>query len=159
MTKLRKTQELDNCSISGTVKPFPPVLQQNDMFKDEDTSSFRKVSRIIVNGKIFFSADYTRMSKRTCHVVIYDSKIAAVQHFFFKSGRKIVYAFVCLFERMDSLQAFSAGKQILAVEATDITEIVRVEKIEDILILIPTENKKHFFVARKPNRHGHAVFK
>ena len=148
-----------NCSIFGSIKQFPQELKQHKAFAHIRTDELKQVSRILVNGRRLFSAHYTRMSKRTCNVIIYDNEIASVENFLFQSSENVVWALVKLFEKKEELHPHPAGKHLLPVQLTDKTKLIPVEKIKDTLVIVPTENKEIFYVSKRPNRHGHAVFK
>lgn len=159
------THEAVNCAVAGALKNVKPnelvelVLEKLSI---NNVDQIKKVDRITVNDKKFYSSLYSRMQRRVCSVVLYDSdKIGSITQFLLLSDNNFVYAIVKSFERVTdtTLLGLHAGKHLVSVKASTSIDVVPAEKLNDTLVYIKTDSQGEAFVVKMPNHHGHAVFK
>lgn len=81
---MKNLKEAKNCQIAGGAKKLtgiPPELMEK-IHREVEGEAIAKVLRIIKNGQVFYSKEYTRMVKRNAHVVLLASgKVGEIQFF------------------------------------------------------------------------------
>ncbi|CAG2213138.1 unnamed protein product [Mytilus edulis] len=162
--KWKHTQEMNNCSIAGAVKPF--VLPNystsefvNTFCNSTDISLLRSALRVEVNNEKYYGKDYTKMKTKVSYVALCEGgNIVEIQSFILNTVTNHVYALVL---RLDiSQQTFlyvAEGHHIMCVEKTNDVVILGVNKLKEKLFYMEVGNKK--YVARVPNVHGRGVLK
>ncbi|XP_060596758.1 uncharacterized protein LOC132750739 isoform X2 [Ruditapes philippinarum] len=83
--KTKVTLVAQNCDIFGSVQTFrgQPSGDILHALGVESSRSLRRVQRICVNGNKFYSAEYSRMKKRTCLAVLYSTDKLGLVHYLF----------------------------------------------------------------------------
>jgi hypothetical protein len=164
-TMWKVTHEAMNCDVAGGLKDIKRG-DLSDEIRDklgiEKLSSIKRADRIMINGRKIHAATYSRMKKRTCNAVLYDNnKIGLVKYFVLCSN--VAYAIVEGLDKKHThpLNDLLAGKHVVPVLATETTDVVLAGDICENLFYVCTnaEQNDDGFVVKRPNRHGHAVFK
>lgn len=158
--------EARNCDVAGAAKQ----LQDSERWGKEqltllypDVSNAKKVDRIIVNEKKFFSAGYSRMKKRICNVVGYaENSVGVIKYFVMCEN--VVFAVISKMETIPLSELPGAlESHLTAVKDSKTLVMVNVEELCDVLVFINTNIGANVvdpcYVCRFPNRYGHAVFK
>jgi hypothetical protein len=162
-TKLKVTSSTSNCEIVGNMKPFAsPSAELLQKFNVGNADNINKVQRVIVNGRKFYSSEYSRMKKRFCHCVLYSgSSVGSVQYFVFVSQQNKVYAVITKLQ--DNLNSWVSnlpgGKHLKPVIITSSTDVIPVEYLSDTLVFMQAKESSEATVVKMANKHGHAVFK
>jgi hypothetical protein len=158
--------EARNCDVAGASKK----LEDSEKWGKEqlsllypDVTNAKKVDRIIVNEKKFFSAAYSRMQRRVCNVVKYKENSVGVINYFLIC-QNVVYAVIAKMDTIPLSQLPGAFEShLIAVKDSGTLEMVNVEELCDVLVFINTRTEANAvdpcYVCRLPNRYGHAVFK
>lgn len=158
------TLETKNCEVAGSVKPVNAVPMEPKIMEllasmHQDIGDMKKLERVVVNEKRFYSEQYHRMQKRICSVVLYgtvDKSYGNIKCFILCCGT--VYAILEKFEKIPPSQLqIRVASHFIPVKITKNLELVDVENLREILVFLNT--KKCPFVVRMPNDYGHAVFK
>lgn len=157
-----KTKEMLNCSVAGSIKQMKlddiagTVMNALGV---TDISELCQVDRILLNGQKFFSSNYMRMKRRVCNAVLLeDDRLGHITRFVLLT--KMVYAVVAILKQNTTRgQRLSAGKHIIPVSSTNVTELVLVNELVETVIFIKCVDEDSAHVSRMPNRHGHSVFK
>ena len=71
LNRLKNLKEAEDCQVAGGAKKLTglPVPLMEEISRRIGPGSF-KISRIVRNGQVFFSREYTRMVKRNASVVL-----------------------------------------------------------------------------------------
>lgn len=158
-----KTKPASNCTIAGK----PHKLSEHDLdacnriMQFDRNLTLLKIKRIIVNGHRFHSADYSRMKKRECSVVLLDGgQYGQVQFFIQSSENETVSAVVLKLEACpDNQFPFEAGKHFISVQFSQEKQIVPVEMLLETMFCIQCTPGGPTYLSRVPNKHGHSIFK
>ena len=82
---MKNLKEAKNCQIAGGAKKLTgvqPELMEKICREVEGEANLAKVLRIVKNGQVFYSKEYTRMVKRNAHVVLLVSgQVGEIQFF------------------------------------------------------------------------------
>ena len=89
--------------------------------------------RVVVNGKKFNSAEYSRMSRRTSDIVLYNRSIGKIESFEVDISSNLVFALINQFEIEQDSTYFKAGRRL--VRQTEKYAIVPVDQLTGILVL------------------------
>lgn len=158
------TYEATNCEAAGALK----VKRLNEIESDvkdyltrvhDNLSNVKKLDRIIVNGRRFYSEQYGRMKKRICSVVLYNKDdIGSIKYFILCND--VIY---CIIEKMDKIPSSQLQVQVashfVAVRNTQNLTVTRAEYLREVLVFLNPGSLDYSFVVRMPNNYGHAVFK
>lgn len=158
------THKACNCAVAGALKRCTQnEIDQSILQKLEVTvSEIRKVARITANNMRFYSSLYTRMQRRICNFVLYETdKIGCVTYFLLSVLNDKVYAIINRYDKVfgTSLSRLHAGKHMISVKSSASVDVVPAEKLIDTLVYISTDPQQEALVVRMPNCHGHAIFK
>ncbi|XP_021372025.1 uncharacterized protein LOC110462399 [Mizuhopecten yessoensis] len=164
------TQKVLNCDVAGAAKPLKvdeldnEVKEQLQDIIQENLHRLKKVDRIVVNEKRFYSEQYSRMQKRVCSVVSYgDGEIGSIKCFIMCNN--IVYAVIEKLNKIPTsqMQAIRVASHYIAVRHTETLEVRDVEDLQDVLVYLNTNNERNavhtIYVVHMPHGYGHAVFK
>lgn len=160
------TTEADNCDIVGVYKPVKPAQLENEVVNslnlNNGTASecLAKINRVLVNGKLFYSKEYSRMKKRVCYLVLYKyDKVGAIKYFIWCSG--VVYAVVQNMEciPLEQLPGVRLPKHYIALRHLEQLSVVNVADLVKVLVYLDINAKDFFYAVPVPNDYGHAVFK
>lgn len=102
------------------------------------------------------------MKKKICYAVsINRGKLALIRFFVLNTSNDKIFAVVLiLHERSDSpISVLEGGKHFTCVCKTDDIDVIPIHEIREKVFFIQAGDDESVFVARNPNRHGHAVFK
>lgn len=94
--RLKNLKEAEDCQVAGGAKKptgLPEHLMEEISLKIGPRSF--KISRIVKNGQVFFSNEYTRMVKRNASVVLLSNGRVGLINFFIwnKMSDKILVAY------------------------------------------------------------------
>ena len=69
---MKNLKEAKNCQIAGGAKKLTGVQPElmEKICREVEGEAIAKVLRIVKNGQVFYSKEYTRMVKRNAHVVL-----------------------------------------------------------------------------------------
>lgn len=126
------------------------LLQENFLDK------LKKLNRVVVNEKRFYSEQYTRMQKRICTVVLFrNNEIGKIKYFVFCNHTDSVYAVLQKLERIPE------GQENHYIPVTFSQEIVvsNVENLIEVLVYLDLQDVNRKYVIKMPNGYGHAIFK
>lgn len=126
------------------------LLQENFLDK------LKKLNRVVVNEKRFYSEQYTRMQKRICTVVLFrNNEIGKIKYFVFCNYTDSVYAVLQKLERIPE------GQENHYIPVTFSQEIVvsNVENLIEVLVYLDLQDVNRKYVIKMPNGYGHAIFK
>ena len=158
--KWTNTTEAANCTIAGRLELVPQSDRDRPEFQSLAGRKLKKVSRVIYDGKRFSSAQYARMAKRVCNVVaLTDSQIVGVKYFLLDEETMQVFAYTQCTNTSPGFPHLSGGVHLTAVTFLDRYVVVPLERFLDTLILISVDESGTGYAAKKPNQHGHAIFK
>lgn len=153
-----------NCEVAGALRKIPNDAYESFIMRSfcaEDTSEIKKVERILLHGKKFYSQSYSRMKRRTCSVFITKSrKLVVVLYFVLHLKTELVYALV-LPMQLKEYGILNVGKHFASVNIDQICELILVEELEENLWYVDVKDDTitDKFIVRMPNSHGHAIFK
>lgn len=153
-----------NCEVAGALRKIPNDAYESFIMRSfcaEDTSEIKKVERILLHGKKFYSQSYARMKRRTCSVFITKSrKLVVVLYFVLHLKTELVYALV-LPMQLKEYGILNVGKHFASVNIDQICELILVEELEENLWYVDVKDDTitDKFIVRMPNSHGHAIFK
>jgi hypothetical protein len=163
-----------NCDIAGAAKLLKPNEIESHVrqaLKIDFTSNIKikKVHRIILNDRRFYSEEYSRMQKRICSVVMYgDYSIGSIKYFIVYDN--LVYAVIQKFQKIPVAQIQGNARvpnQYTAVRRTELISVVDVVQLKNVLVYLNIEknesvaniNGNYPYVVPVPNMYGHALFK
>lgn len=161
----------DNCDVCGKIKCF----LENEISENvavalsncipESSDEVKKVDRIRVNGKQFSSRKYSRMQRRICYIVLYESgteSVGSLEYFIYIATNNLVYAVIQKYNS-ESVSSIPIGSHIMKVKATNIVEVVPADHLIDTLVYINVNSQtlpyEEEYVALMPSAHGHAILK
>jgi len=81
---VKNLKEAKNCQIAGGAKKLTGVQPElmEKICREVKGEAIAKVLRIVKNGQVFYSKEYTRMVKRNAHVVLLVSgQVGEIQFF------------------------------------------------------------------------------
>ncbi|XP_068736844.1 uncharacterized protein [Montipora capricornis] len=84
MQRVKNLKETENCCIGGAAKKLVGLPQELAEKIDMEVNGGNKVKvlRIVKNGQVFYSKEYTRMVKRNAYVVLFAcGKVGEVEYF------------------------------------------------------------------------------
>ena len=161
-----------NCDVAGAAKSIKPEQIRNEVRQHIEmvhgAAELKKVDRIIVGGKRFYSKQYTRMKKRICSVVLYrNDEVGSIKYFILCNN--IVYAVIQKMKQIPNMQipGIRIASHYTAVEFTEHESIIDVSDLKEVLVYLDTRDDENVHrnvanyaqVVRMPNKFGHAVFK
>ena len=158
----KKLTETSNCYMAGAVRGIKENEHTQLILTKLDTniSKVKTSTRIIMNGKRFYSSTYSRMKNRICYIVIKNDKTPVLVHYFcMHEDEKIVYAVVNPVRLLNERRLFY-GKHHIEIEIEETFNMICVDSFQENVFFIDvkdTSAKK--YIVRMPNRHGHSVFK
>lgn len=152
-----------NCAVAGAMQ----VLQQHELedsvkanlinlLQENFLDKLKKLNRVVVNEKRFYSEQYTRMQKRICTVVLFrNNEIGKIKYFVFCNYTDSVYAVLQKLERIPE------GQENHYIPVTFSQEIVvsNVENLIVVLVYLDLQDVNRKYVIKMPNGYGHAIFK
>ena len=152
------TREMENCSVAGKLQK----LNESDMDQlkqlnfEVDFHKWQKVLCVEVMGEKFYSAEYQRLRKRICCVILTSKgEVLRIKYFFLDSLLKHVFA---LCEKFIAVENDSfLLKHILKVNETNQNIVIPVNEIVEKLFYLSFPHG--IYVARLPNLLGHSVLK
>lgn len=153
-----------NCEVAGALTKIPNDAYESFIMRSfcaEDTSEIKKVERILLHGKKFYSQSYSRMKRRTCSVFITKSKkVVVVLYFVLHLKTELVYALVQPMQ-LKEYGIMNVGKHFASVNIDQTCELILVEELEENLWYVDVKDDTFTdkFIVRMPNSHGHAIFK
>ncbi|XP_062604037.1 uncharacterized protein LOC134265829 isoform X2 [Saccostrea cucullata] len=159
---LKVTYNANNCDVAGSLQP----LQQHELEDSvkaalldiipENLRVLKKVNRIVVNQKRFYSEEYSRMQKRICTVVLYgNNDIGKIKYFVLCEYSKCVYA---VLEQMQ-IEARVSNHCIAVTSIAQNCVVTNVTNLKEVLVFLDVKSRNRQFVIRMPNSYGHAIFK
>lgn len=160
------THNAINCHVAGALKQVKideidmDILEQLTTLHDIDqVNSLKRLDRIIVNEKRFYSEQYVRMRRRLCTIVLYgNNSVGCVKYFILCDD--VAYGVIEKMEKNPLSQVqLRASSHFIPVRYTGTLILVNVEQLQEIIILLHTGTTEPIFVVRMPNSYGHAVFK
>jgi hypothetical protein len=126
-------------------------------------NKLKKISRIVVNQKRFYSELYTRMEKRVCTVVLYgNGEVGKIKYFIYCNYTDSVYAVLQKLDKADPLevQGQRVENHYLPVTYSHDVVVTTVESLKDVLVYLDVYGAvDRKYVIKMPNGHGHAIFK
>ncbi|CAC5407048.1 unnamed protein product [Mytilus coruscus] len=161
--KWKNTQEMNDCSIAGAVKPF--VLPDystsefvNTFCTSPNISVLRSALRVEVNNEQFYGKYYTKMKAKLSYVAFCEGcNIVQIQSFILNRVTNNVYVLGLRLDISQHTFLYVDGHHIMCVEKTTDVVILKVNKLKEKLFYMEVENK--IYVARVPNVHGRGVLK
>lgn len=166
------TWKASNCDVAGAAKPMTLDDMENEPRQRlvsvqgsiQNVGDLKKINRIVVNEKRFFSEEYSRMKKRICSVVLFQRiEIGVIKYFILCNN--IVYAVIAKMEKIPSsqIQGARVASHYIAVRHTRTLALIDVESLQEILVYLDTSSNRDAantkYVVQMPNGYGHAVFK
>ena len=158
--------------LLGAAKSIKPEQIRNEVRQHIEmvhgAAELKKVDRIIVGGKRFYSKQYTRMKKRICSVVLYrNDEVGSIKYFILCNN--IVYAVIQKMKQIPNMHipGIRIASHYTAVEFTEHESIIDVSDLKEVLVYLDTRDDENVHrnvanyaqVVRMPNKFGHAVFK
>jgi hypothetical protein len=153
---------VSRCSIIGHTKSVSEEDRKLPEMKVFEGKLIQKVARVLYSGERFHAAEYSRMSKRVCNVVLLkDESVCALKYFIVVSCTTDVFALVQVAETSAGFGDLSGGKHILSVKLLDTLKVVPISDLQEVLVFMPSSSVdlKSGYVSRRPNKVGHAIFK
>lgn len=153
-----------NCDAAGALKllklhEMDSVVKQQLASVHGSLNNVMKLNRIVVNGRRFYSEQYSRMKKRICSVVLYGhAEIGSVKYFILCDD--VIY---CIIEKMDRVPSsqlkIRVASHFIAVKNTQTLKVVNAEQLREVLVFLNAKASDYSFVVQMPNSYAHAVFK
>ncbi|XP_060607195.1 uncharacterized protein LOC132759444 [Ruditapes philippinarum] len=161
---LKVSHQAQNCAIIGSLKSVCSNLPDYvyEALGVESCVNLKKVLRIFVNNKTFYSFAYSRMKKRNSYTVLYsEDEIGQIQYFVLNLEFNLVYAVISkMNECVNSwLSNFQGAKHLKCVVKTNCHRVVYVDQLKATLIYMKSPTGDCGVIARLPNTLGHAIFK
>ena len=123
--------------------------------KATNSKALKIVDRIVINGEKFYSAQYTRMKRCDCSVVMLKTKqIGQNKCFILSDG--VMYSLVEILSHKQDDDDINCG--LLSVAQSGENAVVKVTDLVETVIYM--ECVKGFaYVKRLANQHGYSIFK
>lgn len=163
MVKIK--HEAINCKIAGSLKPlvlnnkFEIMLREKLSIADEtEMGKLSKAFRVVINDEIFFSKQYTRMSKRIAHTVLVQDEeiqVATIEYFIYHKNSTKCFALVSKLEMEENPLLHPLVNHLICLKEiqNQQTFIIPVDKITEKVLYL-NGNKNHRCISRLPNLHG-----
>ena len=155
----RTLVEADGCAVAGSLQPFHETgldgeLERHGLLNTD----LKKVSRVMNNGQKLYSELYTRMQKRIANVVLLEGndRFGFVQYFLMCVESRRVYAVVRHLQKVSVNLA--AGHHLVPVRSSEVVKLYPISSVLETVVYVSV-NDREAYVARVPNKHGHAIFK
>ncbi|XP_021354853.1 uncharacterized protein LOC110451260 [Mizuhopecten yessoensis] len=160
------TYEANNCDVAGMLKSVKLQEMENEVKEQLITvhdsfklNNLKKMDRIVVNERRFYSENYSRMKKRISSVVLYNQhEIGSVKYFILCDDLTF-----CIIEKMEKIPPsqlqIRVASHFIPVRCTKTLTVVNVEQLREVLVYLSSSAMNCSFVVRMPNNYGHAVFK
>lgn len=123
-----------NCEIDGIQAYIPHAECHNQLYK---------ATRIVKDGRVFFSKDYTRMEKLISHIVLIDEpipSIASIQYFIVHKQLKVCFAAVNRIKLSESQPYLKMGVKHLIkvdyIESEKDFDVIPVSKLKEKLLYV-----------------------
>ena len=161
----KTTYKATNCDVSGKMKTFESAGLEEDLVTQlnlESSDRVKIIDRISVNGRQFCSLQYSRMKKRECSFVLYDSgNVGRVNYFILITTTDSVYAVLEKYDICEDteISELPAGKHLNSLQTNRTLLVVPVDCLIDTLVYVEVCPEVKPCVARMPSSHGHAIFK
>ena len=162
----RKTGEkLSNCTIIGSHSK----LREENLSKCAMAQIFSKLSidlstlwqcdRIIKKGTVFYTKNYSRMSRRVCFVcLLSDDRISPILKFVWNQENRISHDVVSLMKvKPRSKLLYKYGKHLVEVADEGKYDLVPVDQIQEKLVFLTVRSDNTSLVIQNPNKYGHGV--
>lgn len=154
--EVKNLKKAENCFIAGGAKKLVGLPQEIMEMIDEEVSGGNKfkVLRIVKNGKVFYSKEYTRMIKRNAYVVLFVcGKVGEVEFFVWDRQSGITLA-VFREVKPDLQNPFffsEAGHHTLRMkQERSEFQVKRIEEIKEKVLFLEG-NSDHLCLVRIPN--------
>ncbi|XP_069109923.1 uncharacterized protein [Argopecten irradians] len=160
-----------NCDVAGAMQPLyqneleDSVKMQLSRENILEEMALKKVNRIVVNRKRFYSEQYMRMQKRICTVVLHGNhEIAKIKYFILCENKGLVYAVLEHFQKVppSMIEGARMANHYSVVSNTHDLLLINVDSLKEVVVYLDVNTRNGVgkqYVIQMPNQYGHAVFK
>ena len=124
-----------------------------------DLNTLWQCDRIIKKGTVFYTKNYSRMSRRVCFVcLLSDDRISQILKFVWNQENRIAHAVVSLMKvKPRSKLLCKYGKHLVEVADEGKYDLVPVDQIQEKLVFLTVRSDNTSWVIQNPNKYGHGV--